>query len=326
MIWTLFFVLIFASLVLDLGIFEKQPHVLTTREATFKTTIWVTLALAFSMIVYLSYEQGWVANPGDLSGREAVWHYLTGYLVEQSLSLDNIFVMAVIFTYFRIPAEHQNRVLYWGIIGALVFRGLMIWLGVMLIREMGWVMYVFGALLLYSAYRLARPRDASVDVSRNPAVRLVKVFIPVLSDLRKQRFFVRENGLLKATPLFVALIVIETTDIVFAFDSIPAIFAITTDPFLVFSSNIFAILGLRSLYFVLASVLDRFHYLQYSLIFILAFVGVKLLLHHHVHFPSGLSFFVILFALSAGIGYSTWSDKQAALKVERTKNPAGAKL
>ena len=182
-------------------------------------------------MVFFSYELGWVANAGALSGKQAVWHYLTGYLVEQSLSMDNIFVMAVIFTYFKIPTEFQNRVLYWGILGALVFRGLMIWLGVVLIRELDWIMYVFGALLLYSAFRLARPKQKAVDVSKNPAVRLIRLFVPVLDRPRGERFFVRENGILAATPLFVALIVIETTDVIFAFDSIPAIFAITTDPF-----------------------------------------------------------------------------------------------
>ncbi|MEM6723828.1 MAG: TerC family protein, partial [Bacteroidota bacterium] len=253
------------------------------------------------------------------SGQEAVLKYLTGYLVEQSLSMDNIFVIAIIFGYFQIPPQFQHRVLFWGILGAVIFRGLMIGVGSVLIHQFSWIIYVFGALLLYSAVKMWRSGDEEIDLKDNPTIKLIRRFFPVTTEIDGHNFFTRQNGARAATPLFVALMVVETTDVMFAFDSIPAIFAITTDPFLVFTSNIFAILGLRSLYFVLASVMDKFKYLKPALIFILFFVGVKMILGHAgvIHFPEWSSLAVIVLALSIGIIASILSKpKEDAVEQE----------
>ena len=301
-LWIIFFGLVFLLLALDLGLFHREAHAISTREAFGWTGVWVSLSLLFSLVVYQAYERGWVANPQDMDGGEAVLVYLTGYLIEQTLSMDNIFVIAIIFSFFRVPQAYQHRVLFWGILGALVFRGLMIGIGVVLIQRFSWMIYVFGALLLYTAWRMHQSEgEEEVHPSRNPVVRAFRRFFPVTKGYYGEQFFIRRGKVRAATPLFIALIVVETTDIMFAFDSIPAIFAITTDPFIVFTSNIFAILGLRSLYFVLASVLDRFRYLRYSLTFILAFVGAKMLGSHFVHIPVWASLLVIALALLIGV-------------------------
>ncbi len=319
-IWIVFLVLIFFLLALDLGVFHKSPHNISTKEAFGWTILWVSLASLFSFVVYFAYENGWVANPDELDGKEAVLEYITGYLIEQSLSMDNIFVMAVIFGYFKIPKIYQHRVLFWGIVGALLFRGIMIGLGVVLIHQFSWIIYVFGALLLYSAYRMLFSDGEGVHPENNPVIKLVRRFFPVTKDFHGNHFFVRRKlrgkKIIGATPLFIALMVVETTDIFFAVDSIPAIFAITTDPFIVFTSNIFAIMGLRSLYFVLASVLDKFKYLKYSLVFILAFVGVKMLISHYVKIPAWLSLTVIAGALLIGVLVS-WSSFKEKRQVEK---------
>ncbi len=304
LLWVGFIVLIILLLALDLGVFNRTAHAISAREALRWTTVWVSVSLLFSVFIFYAYENNWLhyAASSGYSGQKAVLVYLTGYLVEQSLSIDNIFVIAVIFAYFRIPAANQHRVLFWGILGAIVFRGIMIGIGVVLIQNFGWITYVFGAILLYAAYQMyVSGEHEAVEIERNATLRLIKRFLPVTRSFHGNQFFVRRMGVRAATPLFVALMVVETTDIMFAFDSIPAIFAITTDPFLVFTSNIFAILGLRSLYFVLASILDKFTYLRYSLVFILGFVGVKMIMAHWVHLPEWLSLIVILFALAAGI-------------------------
>ena len=300
-LWITFIFLIILLLALDLGLFNRTPHVISTREALRWTALWVTLSLLFSIVVYFAYEEGW--QEGPLSGKSAVLKYLTGYLVEQSLSMDNIFVIAMIFAYFKIPERFQHRVLFWGILGALFFRGLMIGIGVVLIHKFAWITYFFGLLLLYSAFKMLRSGE-SVHPARNPVIKWVKKFFPVTKTFDGEHFFVRRRHITAATPLFVALMVIETTDIMFAFDSIPAIFAITTDPFIVFTSNIFAILGLRSMYFVLASMLNKFYYLKYSLVGILFFVGLKMLLQHQVEFPEWLSLSIIVLCLAAGISVS----------------------
>ena len=298
LLWGGFLALIFFFLALDLGVFHREDQKVSTKEAFAWTSVWVTLSLAFSGVVYWLYENGVANNVENRSSYQAMLDYLTGYLIELSLSMDNIFVIAVIFTYFQIPKEYQHRVLFWGILGAIVFRALMIVLGIVLIRQFSWMTFVFGLILLYSAYKMLRSGDHEVDPRRNPVVQFIKRYFPVTKNYDGHRFFVRRRHIVAATPLFIALVVVETTDILFAIDSIPAILAITTDPFLVFSSNIFAILGLRSLYFVLASMLDRFHLLKYSLVFILAFVGVKMLL---LHYPEWVSLGVIALALEGGV-------------------------
>ncbi|MCI5083075.1 MAG: TerC family protein [Saprospiraceae bacterium] len=301
LIWIGFGVLIAILLALDLGVFNREAHVPSTKEALSWTSLWVTLALSFGGFVYLAYANGWVANADGLSGQEALLKYLTGYLVEQSLSMDNIFVIALIFNYFQIPKKYQHRVLFWGILGAVIFRALMIGIGAVLIREFSWITYVFGSLLLYSAYKMWQSGDEPVDLQNNGSIKFLRRFFPVTTQWKGNQFFFKKMGIWAATPLFVALMVVETTDIMFAFDSIPAIFAITKDPFLVFTSNIFAILGLRSLYFVLASIMDQFKYLKPALIFILFFVGVKMLISHHVHLPEWISLTVIAVSLTFGI-------------------------
>lgn len=308
-IWIGFLALVFILLALDLGVFNKNPHAITTREALGWTGLWVSLSLLFSIFVFFAYRNEWVPNADGLSGQTAVLKYLTGYLVEQSLSMDNIFVIAMIFAYFKVPRQYQHRVLFWGILGALFFRGLMIGLGVILIKKFAWLTYVFGFFLLYSAYKMWAT-DEGVHPNKNPVIKWAKRFFPVTKQFEGEHFFVRRRHILAATPLFIALLVVETTDIMFAFDSIPAIFAITTDPFLVFTSNIFAILGLRSLYFVLASIIDKFRYLQYSLVFILAYVGVKMLLVHHVEMPEWLSLGVIALSLAIGVMFSLWRKRK----------------
>ena len=316
MIWILFLGFVGALLALDLFVLNADPHVVHAREAFRWTAVYVALALGFTAIVYLGYEHGWLGLGSAVglpqAGSEAALQYLSGYLVELSLSMDNVFVIALIFGGFGIAPRYQHRVLFWGILGALVFRGAMILVGAALLERFEWVTYVFGAVLLYSAYRMWSSGGGEVDPEDNAIVRAVGRVIPVSREHHDDRFFLRRDGVLTATPAFVALLVVEGTDVVFAFDSIPAIFAITRDPFLVFSSNIFAILGLRSLYFVLASMMDRFHLLKYALVVVLAFVGVKILLVHHVHVPATVSLGVILVVLGLGIWLSLRQNPPAA--------------
>ena len=326
-IWIGFIVLVCVLLALDLGVFNRKAHVIGTKEALWWTAFWIALSLLFSFVIHYLYSSGWVSNPDGLSGQDAVLKYLTGYLVEKSLSLDNIFVIAMILTYFQVPNKHQHRVLFWGILGALVFRGSMIFLGVILITKFSWLTYIFGLFLLYSAYKMWSSNE-SVHPNNNPLIKYVSRLFPVTKEFHGEHFFVRRRHILATTPLFIALLVVETTDIMFAFDSIPAIFAVTTDPFLVFTSNIFAILGLRSLYFVLASVLDKFKYLQHALVFILAYVGVKMLLVHHVPIPEWLSLSVITVSLTGGVLVSMYKQPQtdngaAGRKAEDASEPEG---
>jgi tellurite resistance protein TerC len=318
-VWIGFILLIIGLLALDLGVFNKSPHKISTREALRWTSLWVSVSLLFSVFVYFSYENHWlgigVEIGHDVGGMKAAITYLTGYLIEQSLSMDNIFVIAVIFSYFHIPQQYQHRVLFWGILGALIFRGIMIAAGAYLVERFDIVTYIFGVILLYTAYKMLKSGETKINPDENPVVLQLRKFLPVTKLLKKEQFFIRKGGkIVAATPLFVALIVIETTDVMFAFDSIPAIFAITTDPFLVFTSNIFAILGLRSLYFVLASILDKFEYVKMSLVIILGFVGVKMLLLHHVELPEWLSLVVVLGLLTGGILLSVIKASQAGKK------------
>ncbi len=300
MVWIVFVSLILILLALDLGVFNKKAKVLGARLAGLFTMMWVSLALLFALVVYYLYNSEYVDNSQMLKPLEATMLYLTGYLVELSLSMDNIFVMSMIFSYFAIPRKYQHRVLFWGILGAIVFRAIMIFMGVALLDKFDWMIYVFGVILLYSAYKMAKSGNEEIDFNQNPIVRLVRRVLPVTDEFEGEKFIVKRKWMWAVTPLFIVLIVIELTDIVFAIDSIPAILGITTDPFLVFSSNIFAILGLRSMYFLLDSLLARFAYLKYSLIFILSFVAIKMLLLEVVHFPVWLSLLVILLALISG--------------------------
>lgn len=299
-IWISFIALVSVALVLDLFVFNKDAHVISTKEASKFTAIWVSIALLFTIAVYYIYDAALIANPDGLTPTNAAVKYITGYLIELSLSIDNIFVIAVIFKSFNIAQKYQHRVLFWGIMGALVFRALMILFGVALITKVSWMTYVFGVFLLYTAFKMLTSNDEEFDPKKSIIYKTARKFIPVTDRINGQDLFIRKMGKRIATPLFLALIVIELTDVLFALDSIPAILAITADPFLVFSSNILAIMGLRSMYFFLANLLDKFKYIHYSLVAILAFVGVKMLLVHHVHFPEWLSLAVIFVALAVG--------------------------
>ena len=313
LVWGGFLVFFLALLAFDLSVLHREAAELSVRQALFWTMVWVSVALSFTVVVYGLYEHAWfgfVPGPDVSGGADAVVQFITGYLLEWSLSVDNIFVIALIFAYLRIPALYQYRVLFWGIVGAIVLRGLMIAAGTTLLHYFDWMFYVFGAILLISALRMLREDDEKIDFERSIPARLVKRFVPVTEELERARFFVRRQGTLYATPLFVALVMVELTDIVFAVDSIPAILAVTRDPFLVFTSNAFAILGLRSLYFAVAGLMAMFRYLKYSLVFILAFVGVKMMLASRFHVPNLVSLAIILGTLLGGILASLWVTRR----------------
>jgi tellurite resistance protein TerC len=299
--WVGFLLFVVLMLALDLGIFHRKAHIISTTEALAWTAFWVMLALAFNAGIYFIYEHNWLGIGQTLTGRQAALQFFTGYLVEKSLSLDNIFVIALIFGYFRVPLMYQHRVLFWGIIGAVVMRGLMIAAGAALIARFDWIVYVFGALIILAAARMLMARHESLEPDKNPAVRLARRIYPVTPEYEGQRFFTHLNGRRAATPLFLALIMIESADVLFAIDSIPAIFAITRDPFLVFTSNIFAILGLRSLYFALAAIMEKFRFLKISVVILLAFVGVKMMLSHHYRIPTTMSLAIIMGILAVGV-------------------------
>ena len=300
-VWILFIALVIVFLALDLGVFHKQEHVIKSKEAGIWTAIWVTVAFSFSGVIYWLFSTGMVENPTGLTPNTATLKYITGYLIELSLSIDNVFVIAVIFQAFKIPPLYQHRVLFWGILGAIVFRGLMILFGVALITKFDWIIYVFGVFLLYTAYKMLKSDDSDFDPKKNWVFLQIKKIYPITGTIKDHSFFVKRMGVNAATPLFVALIIIELTDVLFALDSIPAILAITADPFIVFSSNILAILGLRSMYFLISRMLAKFRFINYSLVVILAFVGLKMLFSHQVHLPEWLSLTVISVSLVAGI-------------------------
>jgi tellurite resistance protein TerC len=284
--WGGFLAFVFLLLALDLGVFHRDAHVVKVREAFIWTGVWVTVALLFSVFVYFAYENHWLgigvgvdAIDGSVNdGRLAVVKFLTGYVIEWSLSVDNVFVIAMIFSSLGVPAIYQHRVLFWGILGALVMRGLMIGIGAQLVQRYHWILYVFGVFLIFTAIRMAFSGSDHDDPGQGFVLRMTRKYFRVTREYHGQHFMVRDDmGRLMLTPLAVALVLVETTDLIFAVDSIPAIFAITADPFLVGTSNVFAILGLRSLYFALAGAIDKFHYLKYSLAIILAVVGAKML-------------------------------------------------
>ncbi len=301
LVWIVFIACVLIFLALDLGVFNKEDHVIKSKEAGMWTAIWVTIALSFSGVIYWLFSSGLTENPTNLTPNDAVLKYITGYLIELSLSVDNVFVIAVIFTAFKIPPIFQHRVLFWGILGAIIFRALMILFGVALITQFEWIIYVFGVFLLYTAYKMLKSGDTDFDPKESVVFKQLKKIYPITTTIDGHNFFVRKMGVKAATPLFVALIVIELTDILFALDSIPAILAITADPFIVFSSNILAILGLRSMYFLISRMLAKFRYINYSLVVILAFVGSKMLVSHYIEFPEWVSLTVISVSLISGI-------------------------
>jgi tellurite resistance protein TerC len=292
-----FFVL--GMLALDLGVFHRRDHVVSVRESFIWTAVWIVLALAFMAFIYYRYE---TISPGRGSG--AALEFLTGYLIEKSLSIDNVFVFLLIFSYFDVPAQFQHRVLFWGIIGALIFRAIFIALGALLIARFHVIIYLFGAFLLFTGVKMALAKDKQIHPERNPILHLFRKVMDVSSGYQGKHFFVRESGRWLATPLFIVLILIESSDIIFAVDSIPAIFAVTKDPYIVFTANVFAILGLRSLYFALAGVMRLFHHLHYGLSIILVFVGVKMVISDFYKIPIGISLNAVGIIIAASIAAS----------------------
>lgn len=310
-VWISFLAIVLIFLALDLGVFNKTPHVISSKEAGLWTALWVTLSFIFSGVVYWLYGTDYIENPTGLTQTMASMKFITGYLIELSLSIDNIFVIAVVFASFRIPQKYQHRVLFWGILGAIVFRGVMIIFGVMLINKFSWMTYLFGAFLLFTAAKmLFKKEEEDFNPKKSFVYRWLRKIMPITTQIDGERFFVKRRHITAATPLFVALIVIEVMDVLFAIDSVPAILAITADPFIVFSSNIFAILGLRSMYFFLSNMLERFSYLEYSLIAILTFVGIKMLIVHHYKLPEWASLGFIALALIAGVVVSLKMTKE----------------
>jgi len=290
-VWILFNAFVVAMLALDLGVFHRKAHEVSAREAATWTVIWVGLAGLFNLVLWL-----W-------QGSEPALEFLTGYLIEKSLSVDNIFVFVMIFSYFAVPAKYQHRVLFWGILGALVLRGVFIVAGAYVLQQFHWVIYVFGGILVVTGIKMAR-RVGAYDPSANPLLRLARRWLPVTDRYEGQAFWTRAGGRWVATPLFLVLLLVEFTDLVFAIDSIPAIFAVTSDPFLVYTSNVFAILGLRSLYFLLAGVVHRFVYLKYGLAAVLVFVGTKMMLVDVYKVPVVWSLAVITGLIGSAIAAS----------------------
>ena len=299
--WIGFIAFVLAMLALDLGVFHRKAHVVKPREAGIWVAVWVSLALVFA------------AGLWYFENREIALTFLTGYVIEESLSVDNLFVMVVIFNYFAVPATSQHRVLFYGILGALVMRGLFIGLGTLLLSRFEWILYVFGAMLLITGIRMMFKQDEQFEGEQNRVVRLVRRYVPLTPDYHGTQFFVVDNGRRVATPLLLVLILVEFTDLIFAVDSIPAIFGITRDPFLVFTSNIFAILGLRSMYFLLAAVIERFYLLKYGLAVILSFIGVKMLGEKFYHIDILLSLGIVLGTLALAIAASLiWPKPEEA--------------
>jgi len=304
-VWAGFLAFVLGLLALDLGVFHREIRAIRTGEALAWAGFYVSLALAFNVLVFFLYDRNWlgvgVSVGHPLDGHTAALQFLTGYLLEQSLSLDNVFIIALIFSYFRVPLAYQHRVLFWGILGALLMRGAMIGLGAALIARFDWIIYVFGGILILTAVRMLLAGNEEPDPEKSLVIRLARRLYPVTPELHGERFFVDLSGRRAATPLFLVLLMVESSDVLFAVDSIPAIFAVTQDPFLVFTSNVFAILGLRNLYFAIAPLLNRFKYLKQSLVFILAFVGVKMILAHSQPIPTITSLAVIIGILAVGV-------------------------
>jgi len=301
--WILFNVFVAAMLLLDLGVFHRRAHGVRFREALGWSAMWIALAGAFAVLVYFWH------------GRTPSLEFVTGYVIELSLSVDNLFVFLLIFRYFRVPSDQQHKVLFWGIIGALVMRAIFILAGVGLIRRFHWIVYLFGALLIYSGIKFLREENANIHPEKNPVLRVFRRLMPVTKDYVGGKFFVRQRGLY-ATPLLVALLVVETSDLLFAVDSIPAILAITLNTFIVYTSNVFAILGLRSMYFALATMMDIFHYLHYGLSVVLIFIGAKMLLSHYYEIPTVVALLTVLLVLGISVAASLLLPK-------RTKVSAG---
>jgi tellurite resistance protein TerC len=314
--WIIFNVFILFMLFLDLKVFNRKDHEVKMKEALLWSAMWIVLALLFNLGLYFFYEP-----QSGVTRTDAALQFLTGYLIEKSLSVDNLFVFVLIFKYFRVPAMYQHKVLFWGILGALIMRGIFIFAGIALINQFAFIIYIFGAFLIYTGIKIAFEQEKEIQPNNNPIYKFVKHKLRLTDHNEEGKFTIRRNGKLFFTPLFLVLIVVETTDLIFAVDSIPAILAITQDPFIVYSSNVFAILGLRALYFALASMITLFHYLNYGLAFILTFVGAKMIVNHYFGgkvIANEVSLGVILLSLAVSIIVSILKPKKEAEELEET--------
>lgn len=299
--WTGFALFVVAAMVIDLGVIHRKAHVVGMREALAWSAFWIGSALVFNVIIFFWH------------GKVEALEFLTGYLIELSLSVDNLFVFLVIFAYFRVPAIYQHKVLFWGILGALVMRAIFITFGIALIARFEWIIYIFGAFLIFTGVKMAFQEDKEIHPERNPLLKLLRKIMPVTPDYVDGRFFVRQAGKLFATPLFVVIIMVEATDLMFAVDSVPAILSITQKPFIVYTSNVFAIMGLRTFYFALAGLMNLFHFLHYGLAVILVFVGIKMVMANFYHLPVAVALGVVVSVLAISIIASLiWPKKKAA--------------
>ena len=309
--WILFNAFVLAMLALDLGVFHRNKHVVAFREAIGWTIVWIALAGAFAVLIYF-FGHTLTGNPVRPNS-ELTLEFLTGYIIEESLSVDNLFVFLVIFRYFAVPRKYQHGILFWGVVGALVMRGIFILVGIKLLNAFSWLIYVFGAILIYSGIKLLGQEDKEIEPEKNLVLRIFRKFFRLTDNYEDDKFFVVRQGIRYATPLAVVLVMIETTDLLFATDSIPAVLAITREPFIVYTSNVFAILGLRSLYFALAGMIEVFHLLHYGLSVILIFIGVKMLMSHYVKIPIGIALGAVAGVLLISIVLSLIFPKKARI-------------
>lgn len=307
-LWIGFNLFVLAMLALDLGVFHRKSHAVSGKEALTWSLVWISLSLVFNALIYLFWDR--VMPESTYTNREAALAFFTGYLIEKSLSVDNIFVFILIFSFFAVPAAYQHRVLFWGILGALIMRGALIAVGAALLDEFHWIIYLFGAFLIFTGIRMALQHDENVQPDKNPVVKFFRKFVPVTENFEKDKFFIRRAGRLMATPLFLILLVVESTDLIFAVDSIPAIFAVTQEPFIVYTSNVFAILGLRALYFLLANVMDKFQYLKFGLSAVLVFIGAKMVIVDFYKITVGTSLAVVAGILTISVLASLWKARE----------------
>ncbi|MBN8184735.1 TerC family protein [Roseibium aggregatum] len=315
--WGTFLALMLGLLVFDVGVLHRRPHEIGLRESLLLSALYISLGLLFSLWVW------------QMLGAHAAMLYLTGYVVEKSLSLDNVFVIALIFSYFAIPRAYQHKVLIWGIVGVIVLRGVMIGAGTVIVSHFEWVLYVFAVFLIFTGVKMLLNGDHQFEVADNPVLRLLRRWLPLSSGLHGHRFFIRSGSRLLATPLLLTLFMVETADLIFAIDSIPAIFSITTDPYIVYTSNIFAVLGLRALYFVLVVLIARFTYLKYALSLVLVFIGSKIFLAEFFpleKFPSALSLVITVLLITGGILLSLFSQRPSECSTMSATNPRPTRL
>ena len=307
-LWVGFNLFVLAMLALDLGVFHRKSHAVSGKEALTWSLVWISLSLVFNAIIYFFWDR--MMPQSSYTNMEAALAFFTGYLIEKSLSVDNIFVFILIFSFFGVPAAYQHRVLFWGILGALLMRGALIAVGAALLEQFHWIIYLFGAFLIFTGIRMARHQEEEIHPDQNPVVKFFRKIMPVTENFEKDKFFIRRAGKIVATPLFLILLIVESTDLVFAVDSIPAIFAVTREPFIVYTSNVFAILGLRALYFLLANVMDKFQYLKLGLSAVLTFIGIKMVIVDLYHIPVGLSLAIVASILTISILASLWKARK----------------